>query len=114
MTILKSLNVIALIGLAAGVFASCSSESVPEKIDTTPTATQAAQVDKSSWSPTYRAAREMGYEPTIAQYYADLCEMGKARMQSDKLCIKPDMNTEQQVSHLNNVKTAAKIMMGLQ
>lgn len=108
MNVLQASIVIALFGFTAGAFTSYDKPDAQGNAEALPVTTQ---VDKSTWSPTYRAAREIGYEPVTAQHYADLCEMGKAQAQSDKLCIKPGMSLEQQVIHLHNVKTAARIIM---
>lgn len=111
MNVLQASIIIALVGFTTGGLVSYDKPDAQGNAEVLPVTTQ---VDKSTWSPTYRAAREMGYEPAIAQHYANLCEMGKVQAGSDKLCIKPGMSKEQEIAHLNNVKTAAKILMSEQ
>jgi hypothetical protein len=74
-TLIRAFN-IAGVGLFLGVFTAICSQ--PEQPVTAAPKAVLQPVRREPWSPTYRAAREAGFEPASSQKLSDLCKQAEA------------------------------------
>lgn len=73
-------------GIGMAVIVSCGSgqpHQDEQKAEAAPVV-----INKEAWSPTYRAARELGYEPKAAQAFSNLCKASQPE-HKHTLCVDP-------------------------
>lgn len=63
---------------------------------------------QEAWSPTYRAAREAGYDPKQAQGFSTICQKAQEIERSAALCVGADLNPAQQAYKLKLIQVAVK------
>lgn len=67
-------------------------------------------IDRSSWSPTYAAARNYGHPPVVAQAFSTLCQEG-IKINDSSLCVKAEWSSAQKNTHIARMALAAQILV---